>query len=226
MYAAELHCHTTASDGRPSPGEVVRRGRSIGLHALAVTDHNTFTGSVIASREARGLRGAPVIVYGNEVRTMWGDALILCPEPIPEKAWKGMNPWELREAGDEYNCVLVAAHPYHLGRHSVGGRAWDRRVFHTVEVWNSRGLILFNIPAVYRARRIGMTGTSGSDAHVLSELGVAPVMLWDEPRKPVDVVEAIMKGRVRPTYGIPRVRAIVDAAVWGVRRRMGFRVAW
>ncbi len=220
MYAAEIHCHTTASDGRPTPRELVVKGRSMGLHAIAVTDHNTFAGSIMAAREARGLEGAPVIVYGNEVRTLWGDVLVLCPEPMPERPWKGMDPWELREAGEEYNCVLIAAHPYHLGRHSVGGRAWDSSVFHTVEVWNPRGILLFNLPALYRARRMGIAGTSGSDAHVLGELGVAPVRLWDEPRRPVDVVEAVMRGRVRPTYGIPGPRAIVEAAVWGARKRL------
>ena len=220
VYAAEVHCHSTASDGRPSPGELVRRARSLGLRALAITDHNTFMGSVIGAREAEGLQGAPVVVYGNEVRTSWGDVVVLCPEPIPERGWKGMDPLDLRELGDGYNCVLIAAHPYHLGRHSVGGRAWRPEVFHAVEVWNSRGLVLFNLLAVYRSRGIAQARTSGSDAHVLRELGVSPILLEEEPRGPVDVVEQIIRGRVRPTYGVPGVRAVVDAVVWGVEKRL------
>jgi predicted metal-dependent phosphoesterase TrpH len=37
----DLHTHTTASDGRCSPGELVARAVSAGLQALSVTDHDT-----------------------------------------------------------------------------------------------------------------------------------------------------------------------------------------
>ena len=40
----DLHSHTTASDGSFSPRELVTHARELGLHAVAVTDHDTFGG--------------------------------------------------------------------------------------------------------------------------------------------------------------------------------------
>ncbi len=40
----DLHSHTTASDGTDAPEELVARASALGLEALAITDHDTFTG--------------------------------------------------------------------------------------------------------------------------------------------------------------------------------------
>src|SRR5690606_7052185 len=41
---ADLHLHTTASDGAYTPAEVVDLARRSGLAAIAVTDHDTLAG--------------------------------------------------------------------------------------------------------------------------------------------------------------------------------------
>jgi 3',5'-nucleoside bisphosphate phosphatase len=40
----DLHTHTSESDGSYSPAELVGRACEIGLEALSITDHDTFTG--------------------------------------------------------------------------------------------------------------------------------------------------------------------------------------
>ena|ERR1700739_211603 len=40
----DLHTHTTESDGSLSPGELVQAAIECGLEALAITDHDTFSG--------------------------------------------------------------------------------------------------------------------------------------------------------------------------------------
>ncbi len=40
----DLHSHTTASDGTDAPSDLVAKAAAIGLEALAITDHDTFTG--------------------------------------------------------------------------------------------------------------------------------------------------------------------------------------
>ena len=46
----ELHCHTTASDGKKSPTEVVDVAVDKGIEMLAITDHNTVEGIRQASQ--------------------------------------------------------------------------------------------------------------------------------------------------------------------------------
>jgi predicted metal-dependent phosphoesterase TrpH len=41
---ADLHCHSSASDGTRPPAEVMARARAAGLDAVALTDHDTVTG--------------------------------------------------------------------------------------------------------------------------------------------------------------------------------------
>jgi len=41
---ADLHCHSTASDGTCPPAEVMRRARAAGLDVIALTDHDTVAG--------------------------------------------------------------------------------------------------------------------------------------------------------------------------------------
>jgi predicted metal-dependent phosphoesterase TrpH len=64
----DLHLHTTASDGRLAPDEVVRRAVGVGIDVLAVTDHDTMDGVAAATREAERL-GA-TIVPGIEITSV------------------------------------------------------------------------------------------------------------------------------------------------------------
>lgn len=50
----DLHTHTTESDGTLAPEELVRHAAEMGLEAIAVTDHDTFTGFEQAAAKARG----------------------------------------------------------------------------------------------------------------------------------------------------------------------------
>ena len=45
----DLHAHTTESDGTSTPEELIELAVSIGLEALAITDHDTFAGYELAA---------------------------------------------------------------------------------------------------------------------------------------------------------------------------------
>lgn len=64
--AADLHLHTTASDGTLSPAETVEAAIRAGLTGIAITDHDTVAGVAEAVRSAQGrLR----VVPGVEINT-------------------------------------------------------------------------------------------------------------------------------------------------------------
>jgi predicted metal-dependent phosphoesterase TrpH len=52
LGGADLHVHTTHSDGGCSPGEVVRAAANVGLVGLAITDHDTLSAIAVARLEA------------------------------------------------------------------------------------------------------------------------------------------------------------------------------
>jgi len=45
---ADLHTHTTFSDGILSPEQLLDKAKSVGLHSLAITDHDTMQGYIHA----------------------------------------------------------------------------------------------------------------------------------------------------------------------------------
>lgn len=53
--AADLHVHTTHSDGACTPQDVVRAAASVGLAAVAITDHDTVSAVAVARSEAERL---------------------------------------------------------------------------------------------------------------------------------------------------------------------------
>src|SRR3954467_4975749 len=61
---ADLHTHTTFSDGTHTPEGLVERAVKAGLKAVAVTDHDTTAG-VEPARAAAG--GAVEVIAGVEV---------------------------------------------------------------------------------------------------------------------------------------------------------------
>ncbi len=57
---ADLHSHSTASDGTCPPAEVMRRARAAGLDVIALTDHDTVAGHEEARQALpRGLTPLP-----------------------------------------------------------------------------------------------------------------------------------------------------------------------
>ena len=61
---ADLHIHSTFSDGAFSPREIVERARQAGLSAVAITDHDTLT----AIEPARAAAGSDIeVIPGVEI---------------------------------------------------------------------------------------------------------------------------------------------------------------
>lgn len=70
MTVYDLHCHSTASDGVLSPRALVERAASMGVHVLALTDHDELRGldEARAVADELGIR----LVRGVEISISWG----------------------------------------------------------------------------------------------------------------------------------------------------------
>ena len=88
---ADLHLHTTESDGTWAPEQLVRKATEVGLSAIAITDHDTTAGIEAAVRSApRQLEVIPGIELstagedGEEIHIvgLWIDP---CYEPLQSK---------------------------------------------------------------------------------------------------------------------------------------------
>ncbi len=74
----DLHIHTTASDGKFSPAEIVRKSANLGLGVIAICDHDTANGLEPALKETasfphlRVIPGIEVSTHapGNEVHIL------------------------------------------------------------------------------------------------------------------------------------------------------------
>ena len=53
MNRVDLHIHSTASDGKYAPEEIVRKAAALGLRYIALTDHDSVDGIVPAMEAAR-----------------------------------------------------------------------------------------------------------------------------------------------------------------------------
>jgi predicted metal-dependent phosphoesterase TrpH len=63
----DLHTHSTASDGRLSPGKLVEKSAAVGLEVIALTDHDTVAGLDEAWAAARTLQ--VTFIPGVEIST-------------------------------------------------------------------------------------------------------------------------------------------------------------
>jgi predicted metal-dependent phosphoesterase TrpH len=90
---ADLHLHSTASDGALAPAAVVRRAAEVGLAAIALTDHDSLAG--LDEAQAAGDHHGVAVLAGCEfsVQGPWGEVHLLAYLISPSHA-------ELRTAID------------------------------------------------------------------------------------------------------------------------------
>ncbi|OLQ69504.1 phosphatase [Photobacterium proteolyticum] len=67
----DLHSHTTASDGRLVPEELVRRAVERRVDVLAITDHDTVAGLELAQQAIDAENLPLTLIKGIEISTLW-----------------------------------------------------------------------------------------------------------------------------------------------------------
>ena len=176
----DLHSHSSASfDSLADPRKMMAKAVRLGLTHLAITDHERIDGALRAAELAPpGLQ----LIVGEEVRTADGDMLgHVLTEVVPP----GMSAAETAAAIRDQGGVAGLPHPFDGFRSSGGSLAGEAEqkleelatIVDYVEAHNARAYRDANPLAGAFAERHGLPGVASSDAHSLTEVGVASTVL-------------------------------------------------
>jgi predicted metal-dependent phosphoesterase TrpH len=180
MGLADVHMHTTASDGLGTPRELVEYvQQATDLDVIAITDHDTIEGALRARDLTAGGSYRFELIVGEEVSTREGHLLGLFLErPVAP----GQSIERSIELIHEQGGLAIVAHPFHrMFRFSVQRNVMDR-LLRQPEVHPDGIETLNGSFAGIGANRVAMTlsrrlyrwaETGGSDAHTLTAIGCA-----------------------------------------------------
>jgi len=215
---ADLHMHTTASDGWPSPQQLVDHARGTGLDVIAVTDHDTIEGALRAAEHAARWTRLQVVL-GEEVSSRDGHIVALF---IEKKIRPGMTAAATVHAIHDQGGLAVAVHPFWRTQrrtrgsrvHGVGWLAAELE-FDAIEVENATpGFYVFNQLARRLNMGLGSAELGGSDAHILDAIGRA---YTEFPGKTPKALRAAIEAGTT-VAGRRRYRALglMRYAAWGL----------
>jgi len=183
----DIHVHTNHSDGVVSPEDVVKQAAKV-VDGLAITDHDTMSGIAKAKRAAK--KYGVIFIPGVEITTPMGDILAVGVEEMP----KTDDILEVFAAIHKQGGVAVLAHPF-AGSFQISFTDIIEILkgkFDAIEIYNSSTPMPANMEAARMAKKTGMVGVAGSDAHFLEVIGTAYTISDDS-----DIVNAIKKGNVK-----------------------------
>jgi len=156
------------------PKYLVKTALKRGLDGIAITDHNTLRGGIVA----RQYRTPDFeVIAGAEISTDRGEIIgLFLSENIVSRKFGDV----ITEILDQ-NGIIIVPHPFDTLRHSaLFPLQEDAKLFHGVEGFNSRCLKnQDNRTAQEYAKKNGLCITAGSDAHFENEIGNAGICIPD-----------------------------------------------
>jgi dephospho-CoA kinase len=190
-WRVDLHMHTSASpDCLSAPADVIRYAREIGLDKIAITDHNEIEGAF----EGRDI-DPDLVIVGEEVRTDEGLDLIglFLTELIPRGGTFREVAEEIRRQGG----VVYVPHPFDSHRGTTEEFLEGvRDCIDAVEGFNAR---IHDPRRNQRAQNWALANGfplgAGSDAHLLSKIGQARVVM-PPFSGPAEFLAALSDGRI------------------------------
>ncbi|MEW6267380.1 MAG: CehA/McbA family metallohydrolase [Thermodesulfobacteriota bacterium] len=135
-YVANLHVHTTFSDGTGSLAEVIAAARET-LDVLLINDHDTLAGR---ENGYEGYHGRLLVLVGLELSGPHNHYLAFGLEECPDYAWR--NPQGFIDSVRSKGGIGFIAHPFEKGSPlSEDGQAftwtdWRVNGFDGLEIWN------------------------------------------------------------------------------------------
>jgi predicted metal-dependent phosphoesterase TrpH len=192
---ADLHLHTSASDGVATAPQLLEHVAGMpDLRLIAITDHDSIAGAQEAAQLA-GQFGVEVIV-GEEVSTVEGHLLALFIDTFLPP---GRPAAETIAAIHAQGGLAIAPHPFDrsvpsLGRFGLRRAGWDFDAiegFNASMIWSQRA---GNGMAQRAAAALRLPVVGGSDAHTLATTGLGYTLFPGAGAN--DLYRAIQMGQV------------------------------
>ncbi len=174
---ADIHMHSTFSDGLATPEQIVRFVERSALDLIAITDHDTLAGALVAREMVAKGRFDFEVIVGTEVTTARGVHLLalFIEEPIPlYRSLEHTIDLVARQGG-----ICIAPHPLSpltpsLGRGQIERLVAARYPLMGVETMNPTPAGRITRAKLRRLNaRWGLAEVGGSDAHFLCRIGTA-----------------------------------------------------
>ncbi|MCC6628506.1 MAG: PHP domain-containing protein [Chloroflexi bacterium] len=229
---ADLHLHTTASDGVATVEQVLAHVSSqTDLRVIAITDHDVLDGALRARDAAARCATAIDVIVGEEVTTRDGHIIGLWLE---QPVRPGLSAAETVAAIQAQGGLAVAAHPFFRARRRVRagarvtegvGRLVRTLPFDAIETIN--GTPCLQVPNL-RARRFNrqwcrLPEVGGSDAHILAAIGKSYTLFHG--RTAADLRQALVAGEVAAAHAWYRPGELLAYATFYVHISRARRLA-
>jgi len=223
LSKADIHTHTTCSDGLMTPEALVEYvATQTDIRVLAVTDHDTIEGGLIARayRDAFADDFAHLdVIVGTEVLAKECEVIgLFVHEDIPP----GLSAAETVERIHAQGGLALAPHPYAFWTRlvpGVGGMTGAAGLmrslpFDAVETINSTPTEMFGNPltAVMNRRWQQLPEFGGSDVHYLPTVGHAHTLFPGSTAE--DLRNAIINGQIEAGGGVYSF-GLIFPVIWG-----------
>lgn len=193
MFKIDLHVHSTlGGDSNIRPAEVVPWARKAGLDAVCITEHHSFDLSAPFEKISKE-SGFPIL-RAMEYRAHEGHLLIYGINANKGDFMPGLPIQTVLNWVNARGGVAVPAHPYQHGLLGgfLGDKIFELNGLVALETINASASDEENKKAQKAARRLGLKGIAGSDAHGPQAIGRA----WtgfDQPIKDAETLAGALR---------------------------------
>jgi len=199
-FNVDLHTHSFYSgDGVSSPEEMIDAAKAKGLHAIALTDHNTCDGvTYLLEKGLMRKDGTPVndflVMPGVEVTTAEGH-LLCVGTTLPNAAkLKGRPARDVCDVIHQHGGLAIPPHPYDLFRAGIRFQTLETLPIDALEVFNAATTLRrYNRYGFKYAQVRGLPMTAASDAHHWGAIGTAYTILNCEELSVKSLLAQIVK---------------------------------
>ncbi len=180
----DLHNHTHYSPcSNLKPWTLLKLAKRRSMNGIAVTDHETIKGALQVKKLNRDR--AFEIIVGEEVKTQYGDVIIY----YLQEEIKSSDLFSVIDEVKAQSALIAIPHPFRTSLNPILKFSYPiekiKNKVDAIECFNARTLPGDNKKAEILAKKLGMPGIGGSDAHFKFEVGRAYTIFEGNLRKAI-----------------------------------------